>query len=97
MAGRLDGLQPHAPDLDAVPVVQRGERVLRSGGGPQVDRRAGAVAQLEMSRDEVGVQMREEHVRDSKAVLSGEGQVLIDVALRIDNGRRPGLLVADEV
>ena len=50
-----------------------------------------------MSRDEVGVQMREEHVRDSKAVLSGERQVLIDVALRIDNGRRPGLLVADEV
>jgi len=36
-------------------------------------------------------------VRDSQAVLFGEGQVLTDVALRIDNRRRLRLLVADEV
>jgi hypothetical protein len=50
-----------------------------------------------VTRDEVRVQMREDHVRDPKAVLLSEGQVLIDVALRIDDGRRARLLVADEI
>ena len=56
--------------------------------GAQIDRGAGAVAQLEVPGDEIGVKVREEDVRDPQAVLAGERQVLIDVALRIDDGGR---------
>ena len=63
------GVAEVAPHLDAVSIVERVERVLRCGGRPEIDRGAGAVAQLEVSRDEVCVQMGEKHVRDPKAVL----------------------------
>ena len=43
--------------------------------------RAGAIAQLEMPGDEVGVEVREEHVADRETMLSGEREVLVDVAL----------------
>ena len=36
-------------------------------------------------------------VRDRQAVLGGERQVLLDVALRIDDRRGVRLLVADEI
>ena len=50
-----------------------------------------------MPGDEVGVEVREEDVRDPQAVLGGEREVLIDVALRIDDRRRVRLLVADQI
>ena len=94
---RLERLQPHSPQVDDVAVVERRERILGPRGGAQIDRRAGAIAQLEVAGDEVGVEVGEEDVRDPQAVLGGEGEVLIDVALRVDDGRRVRLLVADEI
>src|SRR5262249_21161101 len=75
----------------------RREGVLRFRRRAEIDRGAGAVAQLEMTGDEVGVEVGEEDVRDAQAVRVGEGQVLIDVALRGDDGCGAGLLVADQV
>jgi len=62
-----------------------------------MDDRTGPVSQLNVAGDEIGVEMREEHVRDSQAVLVGERDVLIDIPLRIDNGRDAGPFVTDEV
>ena len=39
----------------------------------------------------------EEDVRDAQAVLGGEREVLLDVALRIDDRRGLRLLVADQI
>src|ERR1700736_3211656 len=50
-----------------------------------------------MTRDEIGVQVRQEDVCDAKAVRFREGQILIDVALRIYHGGDACLLVADEI
>ena len=50
-----------------------------------------------MAGEEIGVQVGEHDVRDPQPVLLGEGQVLLDVALRIDDRGDPGLLVADDV
>ena len=50
-----------------------------------------------MTGDEVRVQVGEEDVRDTQAVLRGERQVLLDVALRIDDRGGAGGLVADQV
>ena len=51
----------------------------------QVDRRAGAIAQLEVPGQKVGVQVGENDVADRQPVLLRERQVLLDVALRIDD------------
>ena len=40
-----------------------------------------------MTRDEIGVEMRQQYVRDAQIVRARERQILIDVALRIDDGR----------
>ena len=50
-----------------------------------------------MAGDEIGVEMCEEDVLDREAVFGGEGDVLVDVALRIDDGGGGGLFVADQV
>ncbi len=85
------------PNSTDVAVAERRERVLRLGPGTEIDGDAGAIAQLEMAGDEVGVKVREEDVRDPQAVLGRESEILIDVALRIDDGSRAGAGVADEV
>jgi hypothetical protein len=50
-----------------------------------------------MSSDEIGVEMRQEYVLDLKSVLGGKRDVLVRVALRINDGCRAGLLVSNNV
>jgi hypothetical protein len=46
-----------------------------------------------MAGDEVGVEVGEEDVADLKAKFLGVGQVLLDIALRVDDdGGRTGLV-----
>ena len=85
------------PSSIASPSCSGDERVLGLRLGAQVDGRAGPIAQLEVAGEEVGVQVRQEHVRDAQAVLAREREVLLDVALRIDDGGHAGVLVADEI
>ena len=79
--------QPHLAQVDLVAVGERREGVLRRRLGAQVDAGAGAVAQLEVSGEEVGVQVREHDVPDRQAVFLRVGQVLVDVALRVHDHR----------
>src|SRR5262249_17972859 len=97
MARRLQRLQPYASEPDAVAVAERRERILRARRGAEVDRRAEPVAQFEMPGDEGGVKMRQEDGRDAETGFVGEGQVLIDVALRIDDRGIVRLLVTHDV
>jgi hypothetical protein len=97
MSRRFEGLEPHRSQLDAIPVAKRDERVLRLGRGAKIDCRAGAVAQLQMACHEVRMKVCEDDVLNREPVLLGEGQVLIRIALRIDDNRRFGVLVADQV
>src|ERR1700754_1234384 len=50
-----------------------------------------------MTGNEVGVEMSQEDVLDFERVFGGERDVLIGVALRIDDGCAAGGLVADGV
>ena len=50
-----------------------------------------------MAGDEVRVEVRQENVANPNVEASRVAQVLVDVALRIDDGSRPALLVRDEV
>ena len=97
VAGRLERDEPDLAELDRVAVGERRELVLGLRPGAEVDPRADAVAQLEVAGEEVGVEVREEDVLDPAAAALGVGDVLVDVALRVDDGRDAGCLVGDEV
>ena len=97
VAGRLERDEPHLPEVDRVAVGERRERVLGLGPGAEVDPRAHAVAQLEVSGEEVGVEVREQDVLDPAAEALGVGEVLVDVALRVDDGGGTRDGIGDEV
>jgi hypothetical protein len=50
-----------------------------------------------MPGDKIGVEMSQEYVLDLERVLSGKGNVLIDVPLRVNDGCRACLLVSNQV
>ena len=60
----------------------------RFGVRAEMDHRAATVAQLQMAGDKVGVEMGEEDVSDLESGCFRVRQVLLDVALRIDDDRR---------
>jgi hypothetical protein len=50
-----------------------------------------------MTRDEIGMEVREEYVSNFQAVPFGRIEIPLHVALRIDDDGRPALAVADEI
>src|SRR5215213_701467 len=62
-----------------------------------VDGRAGGRSQPPVPRHVVGVVVRLEDVLDVDAEISREVQVLVDLELRVDDGRDARLVVADQV
>ena len=49
------------------------------------------------TRDEVGVEVRQEHVGDAQPVFGRETDIAVDIALRVDDGGDSGLFVTDDV
>ena len=97
MAGRFQRGHPHAAEFNRLVVAERLEGVFRAGGGAEVDRRAGAIAQLQVAGQEVGMEMGEEDVRDPQPVFRGEGEVTVHVALGVHDGRDSGGFIPDQV
>ena len=66
----------------------------RFGCITETDPCAGCLNQLEVSGDEVGVEVGVDHSLNTQTVLFGVGEVVGDVAARVDNDRAPGCFVA---
>ena len=97
MSRSLQGYEARAAELDRVAVMERPEGVLRARGGTQIDDSAGPIPELEMAGEEVGVQMCQKHVCDAQPMPRGERHIAVDVALGVDDGGDPRLLVADQI
>lgn len=97
MPRRLEGSQRHPTECHLGAVGERRECIFRLRFCPEIDHRADAISKLEMSCDEIGMEMRQEHVADRQSLFGGERQILIDVALRVDDRSRLRLIVADEI
>jgi len=59
-----------------------------------MNRRAATVAQLQVAGDKIRVEMSQKHVPDLETECFGVLQVLLDIALRIDDDARGASLVA---
>ena len=93
VAGSLENFEAHSREIKRIAILHRHECVFRLGAGAEMDRRAATVAQFQMPGDEVGVKMGEEYVPDLEAEFLRIGQVLLDIALRVDDdGGRTGLV-----
>ena len=97
VARGLHDLELDVAKLDRVAVLHLDALELRLGPAAEMDRRPGLVAELDVAGDEVGVEVGQEDVLDRVAAGLGVGEVLVDVPLRIDDGRRLRLLVGDHV
>ena len=62
-----------------------------------MNRRAAAIAQFQMPGHKVRMKVGEKDVADLEAELLRIGEVLMDIALRIDDDRGPALLIAEEI
>src|SRR5438105_7156493 len=76
MARRLECLEAHASQLHTIAVSERRERELRLRRSAKIDRRADAIAQLQVTGDEVRVKVREKDVLYLETVRVGERQIL---------------------
>src|SRR6185503_15655606 len=97
MSRGFEHLDPNGPEVAHRSIADRLELVFGNRLPPQADGGSGAVAQLEVTGDEVRMKVRQEHVGNSEVVIRRERQILIDVALRIDDDGGAALLVGNDV
>ncbi len=97
MPWRFERRDADAAEIDGVLILHGDMRVLRRCLGAKTDDRPRAIAQLQVSGEEVGVQVRQEDMRDPQLVLAREGEILLDIALRVHHDRLVGVFVAHEV
>ena len=81
----LQYLQTQSRKFERIAIFHGNERVLRPGLCSQPDLGAAAVAQLEMSGNEVGMEVSQKDVTNLRAQPLGVTQILLDIALRIDH------------
>src|SRR5262249_29829269 len=97
VARRFQRDQADMSQIDHVAVMERGELVLRAGGGAKVDAGAGSIPKLKVAGEEVRVKMRQQNMANLDVMGGSDGEVLIDVTLRIDDNRGVGAFIADEI
>ena len=97
MSRSFQHFEAYLSEFEDGALCQRRERIRRLRRRPQVDRRAREPAQLQMTCDEIGVEMGQEYMLDLERVFGGERKVMVRVALRVNDGRRACLLVSNNV
>ena len=90
-------LQRHVAERDPLTVVEQLGGELQAGARAVRDHRPGALGQLEMAAQEVGMDVRFDDPFDRQAVSVGLIEIDVDVAPGIDDDGPPGCLVADEI
>ena len=105
VTGRVHDIQPDVPDLEAIAVFHEsgtlvtGKTVLpaRVAFVREIQRRAGLCAELAAARQKVRMDVRFGHMRDSDTLVARRLDVLIGVAVGIDDDGLAGDGAADQV
>ena len=86
VAGGLQEAKHAAAELEGVAVLDGGAGECCAGAGADIDGGAGALSELAVAGDEVGVEMGLDDVLDLETEAGGGFDIDIDVALGVDNG-----------
>ena len=97
MARGLEHLQAQPWKVERISLPHGFKFIFRLCARTKMDGCAATIAQFQMARDEVGVEVSEEDVADVKAQLLAVGNVLLNVALRVDDDRRRTRLVSNQI
>jgi hypothetical protein len=95
--GLLKHFDVQARELDPIAVLHRHEGIFCLGAGAETDGCAATVAQFQMAGPKVGVEMSEKDVADLKSHFLGVGQVLLNIALGIDDNSGRTWLVPQQI
>ena len=93
--GCVEHLDVHVLDVEAAAVAHGHVAVLAAARLRGADRRARPLRQVHVARDEVGVQVGLEDMRNLQPQLLRRGEVVLNIALRVDD--RTCLLPSEEV
>src|SRR5688500_4920168 len=105
MPWRMPRLDTHGADVDDVGILQQARAVLLSvhvasgvaAFAGQVEPSARSTYELSASRDKVRMDVRLRDVRDPHLRSLGRANVLLGVAIRVENERLAGRLAAEEI
>ena len=86
MSGRFEQLDLERADLDPVAVFRRDVLVVYRREMRDVNFRSGPLGQFAKTGGEIGVRMTVEDGDDAQPFAFGLGDVIIDIAFRIDHG-----------
>lgn len=95
--GRMENLDPDLTHLDPLAVFDRLVVVAEHGGGRAEQRDPLAGRELRQTGEIVIVAVAVDAVTDPQALRSGHVEVAVDLALRVEDERLPGLFGADQV
>ena len=95
--GRGSDLEQDLTEHEALPVRHRLDGEVDVGALAEGDHRAGRGGELQVPREEVGVEVRLEHPLDAQILRRGLLEVQPDVAARVDDDGPAGRLVTDQV
>ena len=97
MTRSFKNLQSYLAEFQDIAIPQRHKGILGGGVCAEINLRPHTVTQLKMSGDEIGVEVGQEHVAYLQPQPPCVFQVLVDIALRIDNHPSMGLFLPDQV
>jgi hypothetical protein len=83
----LKDFETHTAEFEGVTVFERREGVIGLGLRSKADSRPDAVPELQVAGEKIRMKMGEENVADVASMLGGILQIVVDVALRINNYR----------
>ena len=97
VARGVTDLERDVAEGEALPVGESVDGEVGAGFVAVGDDRTGRRGELEVTGEEVGVEVGLDHPLDAQTQRVGVGQVLRDVTLRVDDDRASGGLVTDQV
>ena len=82
---------------ESIVIPHAGGGIFGLGSNAKMDLRTNTIAQLQVAGDEIGMEVGEKHMPDGQSLCFGVSDVLIDIALWINNNSSFRLLVANQV
>src|SRR5205814_7045239 len=97
VARGFQSLQSHPSEVDSRSIAERSKCITSLGFRSEVNRRTCPIAQFQMPSNKISVQMGQYDVLNFEFVLCGKCNVLVGVALRVNDSCRACTFVANQI